>query len=74
MNSECTTFFLTGEITVEEFKNGLDHLNAGLSTDEIVDLIREVDRTPDGRISKHEFERLFLQHCSASNTSLNSDL
>ncbi len=61
--------YILGEITVEEFKNGLDNLNAGLSTDEIVDLMKEIDHTPDGRISEHEFERLFAQHCSASNTS-----
>ncbi len=61
--------YISGEITVEEFKTGLDNLKAGLSTDEIVDLMKEIDHTPDGRISEYEFERLFVRHCSASSTS-----
>ena len=47
-----------GSVSVEEFKTELDKLDAGLSIDEVVALVREFDTDGDGEISLEEFERV----------------
>lgn len=47
-----------GTVTVEEFKTELDKLDAGLSIDEVVALVREFDTDGDGEISLEEFEKV----------------
>jgi len=47
-----------GTVSVEEFKSELDKLDAGLSIDEVVALVREFDTDGDGEISLEEFEKV----------------
>lgn len=47
-----------GTVSVEEFKTELDKLDAGLSIDEVVALVREFDTDGDGEISLEEFEKV----------------
>lgn len=47
-----------GSVSVEEFKTELDKLDAGLSIDEVVGLVREFDADGDGEISLEEFEKV----------------
>jgi len=47
-----------GSLSIEEFKVQLDKLNAGLTVDEIVAMLREFDTDGDGEISLEEFEKV----------------
>jgi len=46
-----------GEITVPQFTEALMRFNAGLTTDEIVGVVRDFDEDGDGTISLEEFEK-----------------
>lgn len=46
-----------GEITVPQFTEALMRFNAGLTTDEIIGVVRDFDEDGDGTISLEEFEK-----------------
>lgn len=51
-----------GAVSATEFKDTLDAMNAGLSFEDIQDLIHELDEDGDGRIDGHEFASLLQKY------------
>jgi len=57
-------------ITVEQFKEGLDRFNAGLTIDEVASIVRDLDRNNDGLIDIHGFEALLETYTSLDERDL----
>jgi Ca2+-binding EF-hand superfamily protein len=51
----------SGEISVDEFKQALKAMNAGLSDSEIIEIANDLDESNDGNISLEEFEKAIEQ-------------
>jgi Ca2+-binding EF-hand superfamily protein len=51
----------SGEITVEEFKRGLEQFHSGLTHGEIMEIAQDLDESGDGNISLDEFEKAIEQ-------------
>ena len=45
----------SGEVTAQEFKDVINGLKTGMSEEEIMGLVREIDTSGDGTISIDEF-------------------
>mmetsp|Transcript_13489 Transcript_13489/g.17475 ORF Transcript_13489/g.17475 Transcript_13489/m.17475 type:complete len:662 (+) Transcript_13489:20-2005(+) len=54
-----------GVITVEEFKEGLDKFGAGLTDEEVANLLQELDDDHDGTIDKKEFSDMLEKYAEA---------
>ena len=50
------------EITIGEFKQQVDALNAGLSIDDVAAILNEMDTDNNGTISLHEFETMVKKY------------
>ncbi|KAL5254545.1 hypothetical protein ACHWQZ_G014106 [Mnemiopsis leidyi] len=57
-----------GQLSREEFKKSLFSVGQRCSEDEFENLMSELDRNMDGRISKKEFLSVFLTHGSGNTT------
>ena len=54
-----------GVITVQEFKDGLNRFNAGLSDEEVAMLLQELDEDCSGTIDKKEFTEMLEKYADA---------
>jgi Ca2+-binding EF-hand superfamily protein len=52
----------SGSITIAEFKEALDAFDVGLSTDDVAELVKELDEDRNGLIDEEEFAHLLKRH------------
>ena len=52
----------SGSISIAEFKQALDAFDVGLSTDDVAELVKELDEDRNGMIDQHEFAHLLRNH------------
>jgi Ca2+-binding EF-hand superfamily protein len=56
-----------GQISMQEFKDGLNKFSAGLSDEEVANLLQELDEDGDGSINKEEFAAMLEKYADAEN-------
>lgn len=52
----------SGSISIAEFKTALDAFDVGLSTDDVAELVKELDEDRNGFIDEEEFAHLLKRH------------
>ena len=52
----------SGSLSIAEFKLALDAFNVGLSTDDVAELVKELDEDRNGQIDEQEFANLLARH------------
>ena len=51
-----------GQLTIQEFKDMLEHAKSGLTDEEIASMIKELDEDESGTIDKEEFRELLERY------------